>query len=233
MSSLKARKKITHKEIKKDKLVTGYFEARNWLDNDDNKKKLYIGVGVLIALVVVGFLYFNNKSAKNEEAEVKLSSVIILYEQGKYPEAVNGDPTTNTTGLANIVNEYGSTESGETAKLYLGNCYFNMKDYDNALKQFDDYGGDNDIVKASCISGMGAVYEAKGDLKKAGEYFEKAANVNKGVVINQENLFYAIRSFTNAGDKENAKRVFSKLKEQYPKSKYINESKRFESEFKN
>jgi len=233
MSSLKARRKITHKEIKKDKLVTGYFEARNWLDNDDNKKKIYIGVGVLIALVVVGFLYFNNKSAKNEEAEVKLSSVIILYEQGKYPEAVNGDPTTNTTGLANIVNEYGSTESGETAKLYLGNCYFNMKDYDNALKQFDDYGGDNDIVKASCISGMGAVYEAKGDLKKAGEYFEKAANVNKGVVINQENLFYAIRSFTNAGDKENAKRVFAKLKEQYPKSKYINESKRFESEFKN
>jgi len=233
MSSLKARRKITHKEIKKDKLVTGYFEARNWLDNDDNKKKLYIGVGVLIALVVVGFLYFNNKSAKNEEAEVKLSSVIILYEQGKYPEAVNGDPATNTTGLANIVNEYGSTESGETAKLYLGNCYFNMKDYENALKQFDDYGGDNDIVKASCISGMGAVYEAKGDLKKAGEYFEKAANVNKGVVINQENLFYAIRSFTNAGDKENAKRVFAKLKEQYPKSKYINESKRFESEFKN
>lgn len=233
MSSLKARKKITHKEIKKDKLVTGYFEARNWLDSDENKKKVYIGVGVLLALVVVGFLYFSNKKAKNEEAEVKLSTVISLYEQGKYPEAINGDPAANITGLNQIVNDYGSTESGETAKLYLGNCYFNVKDYDNALKQFDDYGGDNDIVKASCISGMGAVYEAKGDLKKAGEYFEKAASVNKGVVINQENLFYAIRSFTNAGDKENAKRVFAKLKEQYPKSKYINESKRFEAEFKN
>ena len=233
MSSLKARKKITHKEIKKDKLVTGYFEARNWLDSDENKKKVYIGVGVILALVVVGFLYFSNKKAKNEEAEVKLSAVISLYEQGKYPEAINGDPAANITGLNQIVNDYGSTESGETAKLYLGNCYFNVKDYDNALKQFDNYGGDNDIVKASCISGMGAVYEAKGDLKKAGEYFEKAASVNKGVVINQENLFYAIRSYTNAGDKENAKRVFAKLKEQYPKSKYINESKRFESEFKN
>lgn len=233
MSSLKARKKITHKEIKKDKLVTGYFEARNWLDSDENKKKVYIGVGVLLALVVVGFLYFSNKKAKNEEAEVKLSAVISLYEQGKYPEAINGDPAANITGLNQIVNDYGNTESGETAKLYLGNCYFNVKDYDNALKQFDNYGGDNDIVKASCISGMGAVYEAKGDLKKAGEYFEKAASVNKGVVINQENLFYAIRSYTNAGDKENAKRVFAKLKEQYPKSKYINESKRFEAEFKN
>jgi TolA-binding protein len=108
-----------------------------------------------------------------------------------------------------------------------------MKDYDNALKQFDDYGGDNDVIKSSCISGMGAVYEAKGDLKKAAEYFEKAAKVNKTVVINQENLFYAIRAYTNAGDKENAKRVYSMLKEDYPKSKYINESKRFEPEFKN
>ncbi len=233
MSSLKARKKITHKEIKKDKLVTGYFEARNWLDNDENKKKIYIGIAAVVLVVAGIFLYISNRNAKNEEAEVKLSAVISLYEQGKYPEAMNGDPATGIMGLNAIVNEYGSTNSGETAKLYLGNCFFNLKDYDNALKQFDSYSGSNDIVKSSCISGMGAIYEAKGDLKKAGEYYEKAANVNKGVVINQENLFYAIRAYTNAGDKESARRIFASLKEQYPKSKYINESKRFESEFKN
>lgn len=233
MSSLKARKKISHKELKKDTLVTKYFEARNWLDNDENKKKIYIGVGVLLVLVVVGFLYFSNKKTKNEEAETKLSAVIIFYEQGKYHEAINGDPAANITGLLQIVNEYGTTESGETAKLYLGNSYFNLKDYDNALKQFQDYGGSNDIIKASCLSGIGAVYEAKGDLKKAGEFYEKAANVNKEVVINQENLFYAIRVYSTAGDKENAKRVFDKFKDLYPKSKYLNEAKRFEAEFKN
>jgi len=233
MSSLKARKKITHKEIKKDKLVTGYFEARNWLDSDENKKKVYIGIAAVVVIVAGIFLYVSNRNAKNEEAEVKLSAVISLYEQGKYPEAMNGDPAAGIMGLNAIVNEYGSTNSGETAKLYLGNCFFNLKDYDNALKQFDSYSGSNDIVKSSCISGMGAIYEAKGDLKKAGEYYEKAANVNKGVVINQENLFYAIRAYTNAGDKESARRIFASLKEQYPKSKYINESKRFESEFKN
>jgi tetratricopeptide (TPR) repeat protein len=233
MSSLKARKKITHKELKKDKLVTSYFEARNWIDNPENKKKLYIGGGIIVAIIAVIFLYINNKNIKNEEAETKLSAVVMLYEQGKYPEAINGDPATGTTGLAQIVNDYGSTNSGETAKLYLGNCYFNIKDYDNALKQFEDYSGGNDIVKASCIAGIGAVYEAKGDMKKAGEYFEKSTKVNKDVVINQENLYNAIRAYTNAGDKESANRVYSALKEDYPKSKYINESKRFEAEFKN
>lgn len=231
--ALTARKKISHKELKKDKLVTGYFEARNWYDHPENKKKLLIGV---VALVIIGvgiFLYLNNKKAKNEEAEVKLSSVISLYDQEKYQEAINGDPAAGITGLKQIVDDYGSTTSGETAKLYLGNAYFNLKDYDNALKQFDSYSGDKGIIKASCLSGMGAVYEAKGDQKKAAEYFEKAAKVEKDVVTNQENLFYAIRAYTNAGDKENAKRIYTMLKEDYPKSKYINESKRFESEFKN
>jgi len=231
--SLKARKRITHKELKQDKLVTKYFEAKNWLDNPENKKKAYIGVGIIIVLVAAGFLYINNKNVKNEEAETKLSAVITLYEQGKYQEAIGGDPAAGITGLAQIVNDYGSTTSGETAKMYLGNCYFNLKDYDNALKQFDDYSGGNDVIKASCLSGIGAVYEAKGDLKKAGEYFEKAAAVNKDIVINQENLYNAIRAYTSAGDKESARRVFSLLKEEYPKSKYINEAKRFEAEFKN
>jgi len=231
--SLQARKRISHKEIKKDKLVTGYFEARNWLDKAENKKKVYIVVGIVLAVSAAIFLYISNQNAKNEEAETKLSAVIALYEQGKYPEAINGDPAAGIMGLAQIVNDYGSTNSGETAKLYLGNCYFNIKDNDNALKQFEDYSGSNDIIKASCLSGIGAVYEAKGDLKKAAEYFLKSTEVNKNIVINQENLFYAIRAYTNAGDKENAKKVFETLKEKYPKSNYVNESRRFEAEFKN
>ena len=230
---LKARKKISHKEIKKDKLVTAYFESKDWLNKAENKKRIYTGIGIVVVLVILVFFYINNRKAKNEEAEVKLSSVITLYEQGKYKESIEGDPAQNIMGLREIVDNYGSTESGETAKLYLGNCLFNLKDYDNALKNFEDYSGKSDIIKASCLSGIGAAYEAKGDLKKAGEYFEKSSSVNKDVVINQENLFYAIRAYTQAGDKENAKRVYNMLKNEYPKSRYINDSKRFEIEFKN
>jgi tetratricopeptide (TPR) repeat protein len=183
--------------------------------------------------VILAFFYINNRKARNEEAEIKLSAVITLYEQGKYKETIEGDPAQNVMGLREIVDNYGSTESGETARLYLGNSLFNLQDYDNALKSFEDYSGNSDIIKASCLSGIGAVYEAKGDLRKAAEYFEKSTQINKTLVINQENLFYAIRSYTQAGDKENARRVYSLLKNDYPKSRYINDSKRFEIEFKN
>jgi tetratricopeptide (TPR) repeat protein len=230
---LKARKKITHKEIKKDKLVTAYFDTKEWFNKAENRKRVYTIGGIIIVIAVLVFFYVSNRNAKNEEAEVKLSAVITIYDQNNYQMALDGDPAQNIMGLKEIVDKYGSTESGETSKLYAGNCYFNLNDFDNALRSFEDYSGKNDIVKASCLSGIGAVFEAKGDLKKAGEYFEKAANVNINVVINPENLYYAVRAYSQAGDKESANRVFETLRNEYPKSKYIGDSKRFESEFKN
>jgi hypothetical protein len=64
--SLKARKKIKHKELKQDKLVTSYFEAKNWLDKPENKKKVYTGAAIIIGLVAVVFLYSINRKTKNE-----------------------------------------------------------------------------------------------------------------------------------------------------------------------
>ncbi len=230
---LQGRKKITHKELKKDKLVTTYFQARTWLDNPDNRKRIGTVAGIIVVLIIAVFIYISNKKTKNEEAETKLSAVINLYQQGKYQEAINGDQAAGITGLNEIVANYGGTNAGQNAKFFLANCQYSLKDYDNAFKNYDDYSGKNDLVKASCLSGMGAIYEIKGDLKKAAEYYEKAVNVNKDLVINQENLYNAVRIYAQLNDKESAKRFYKQLKDEYPKSKYVNEAKRFEPVFSN
>src|SRR5438067_8820507 len=114
---LKARKKLSQKELKKDKLVRTYFESKDWCSVPENKKKVSIGVGILLVLIAAVFFYTSNRKAKNEEAEIKLSTVINIYDAGKYQDAINGDQTAGITGLKDIVNNYGSTQSGETAKL--------------------------------------------------------------------------------------------------------------------
>lgn len=230
---LQGRKKITHKELKKDKLVTTYFQARTWFDNPDNRKRIGTIAGIIVVLLIVVFIYISNRKAKNEEAETKLSAVITLYQQGKYQEAVNGDQGAGITGLNEIVAEYGGTKAGQNAKFFLANCQYSLRDYDNALKNYEDYSGDNELVKASCLSGEAAVYEIKGDLKKAAEYYEKAVNVNKQLIINQENLFNALRIYAQLNDKESATRIYKQLKDDYPKSKYVTEAKRYEPVFKN
>jgi len=230
---LQGRKKITHKELKKDRLVTSYFQLRNWFEQPENRKRIGMAAGIVVILVIAVFLYISNKKTKNEEAEAKLSLVLNLYQQGKYLEAINGDPATGVAGLNEIVSNYGSTNAGQTSKFFLANCFYNIKDYDNALKNFDDYSGSNDLIKASCIAGMGAAYEAKGDPKKAAEYYEKSVKVNKELLINQDNLFNAIRIYSQSGDKESANRLYKMLKEDYPKSRFVTEVKKFESQFKN
>lgn len=227
---LKARKKTSRKEIKQDKLVTSYFEAKNWVDKEENKRKLMIGAGIIVILVIAVFFYINHKKKVNEEAEIKLASAMMLYDAGKYQEAMDGDSTHTITGFKELANQYGG-EAGQTAKFYLADCQYNLRDYDNALKNFEDYSGSKDLLKASALAGMASIYETKNDLKKAAELYEKAAKVNKDLVFDQEYIFYSIRCYSHSGDKEDAKRLYSTLKNDYPKSKYINDTKRFESEF--
>src|SRR3990172_2310461 len=79
---LKARRKITHKEIKKDKLVTSYFQVRTWFDKPENRKRVGMAAGIVVILVIAVFLYISNRKTKNEKAETKLSMVKKLTHQG-------------------------------------------------------------------------------------------------------------------------------------------------------
>jgi len=151
-----------------------------------------------------------------------------IYAADMYQMAITGDSLGMSKGLVYIVNEYGSTESGQTAKLMLANSYFNLRDFENANKYYNDYSGKNEMFKAASFAGLGAVCETKGDWVNAAKYFEKAAKVSKNVTNNDEYMFYAIRSYFNANDKDNLKKSVKAFKTDFPKSKFINMLARYD-----
>ena len=106
---LKPQKKISKREIKEDKLVTKYFEARKWID-DNTKILSYVGIG-LAAIIVIGFLWTKSRADSNEKATAMLAKVTPYYDDGRYDLAINGVPQEGTQGLQAIVNELGSTQS--------------------------------------------------------------------------------------------------------------------------
>ena len=228
---LKARKKIVRKEIKQDKLVTTFFETKDWFNNAENRRKVFISVGVVVLLVVAVIYYINYKNKSNNEVEGKLMSAVSVYEQGMFQQAMDGVDSLQIEGFKSLVSNYGSTENGNTAKFYLANCYYYMKDYDNALKYYDDYSGSIDYLKAASLAGKGAVYDAKGDSKQAAGFYEKATKVNKNLIQNEEYTFYALRCYSHSGAKDDAKRLYNSLRDDYPKSTHLADVKRFQSEF--
>ncbi|WP_075426392.1 tetratricopeptide repeat protein [Candidatus Kryptonium thompsonii] len=191
-----------------------YYKAREFVEK--NKKILsYILTGVII--IVAGIIiYRNNVKAENERAEALLSKIIGYYDNGDYKTAIDGIPQRNIQGLKYIVENYGGTDAGEIATYYLASAYFMLGDYDNALKYFKKYDGNDKLLFSASLAGIASIYEIKGEYKKAGEYFEKAAQRFRENILVPEYLYNAARNYKLAGEKEKALRLYERIKKDYP-----------------
>ncbi|MGO9480746.1 MAG: tetratricopeptide repeat protein [Candidatus Kryptoniota bacterium] len=205
-----------------------YFKTQAWYDQ--NKKMVSTIGGLVIALAVVVWFYSNNVRANGERATAELGKVFTFYDNGQYQIAVNGIPERNINGLQSIVDNYGSTTAGNLAKFYLADAYYNSQNYDKALEYFNDYSGGNSLIENSATAGIGACYEAKGEFKKAAEYYEKAALKNSDDPNAADNLVNAARNFGKSGDKDRAVELLKKVKKDYPTSTAARDADRYIAE---
>ncbi len=210
------KKKLSRKEIKEDKLVTYYYSVENFFIKYKNKLLPYAGI-IIIAVVAVYF-YLNQKSESNEKAGIELSRIMNIFDQGSYLEAIEGKQGTNIVGLKKLVEEYGGTENGETAKIYLANCYSYLGNYDEAIKYFEDYSGSIDYFKSASLAGRAGYYASKNEYDKAADLYLEASRTSK---INSQNPDYLLNAgiyYMKAGNKEEAKILFERIKEDYTSS---------------
>lgn len=210
---LEARKKISKKQMKEDKLVTSYYKVHDFLL--ENQAKLLIGVGVIAVIVVAVILFGNKRANDNQAAAGMLAKVMPLYDEGNYKEAINGVTAANIPGLKKIVDEYGSSEQGETAKLYLANAYSVTGNNDAAYKMYDDYSGSNSLFKSSALAGKAGILETKKEYEKAAGLYHDAYKVSKSNPSNAEFLLKAGVAYLKGGKKEEAKNMFDTLKKEY------------------
>jgi tetratricopeptide (TPR) repeat protein len=222
---LTKKKKLSRKEIKEDKLVTFYYKMRTFYE--EFQKNIFIGVGAIAIVALLVYFYIEHKKANNEKASVELARVINVYDAGAYQEAIDGIPNTKIIGLKKLVDIYGSTENGESAKIYLANSYYFLGKFDDAKKYYDDYSGSNDVFKATSFAGLAACYEAKKDYENAAKYYQKAASVNKSNVLNPQYLMYAGIDYLNLGNKEKAKELLDKVKKDFTTSPFSREVDRY------
>ena len=213
---IKKKRKLSKKEIKEDKLVSFVFKARSFYE--DYKNKIIAYVVVIGIAVVAAYWYVDNQKTNNEKAGVELSRIMIIYDQGAYLQAIEGQQGTNIIGLKKIVEEYGGTENGESAKIFLANSYSFLGNYEEALKYYEDYSGSIDYFKAASISGRAGYYASKNDYEEAADLYLEAAGVTEVNAQNPEYLLNAGINLLKAGNKEEAKIQFETIREKYSTS---------------
>jgi tetratricopeptide (TPR) repeat protein len=213
---LQKKKKLSKKEIKEDKLINFYKSSMDFFEK--YQSKIFIYAGVLVIVVAVIIWYQNQKSENDAKAGLELSRIMTLYDQGSYLEAIEGKQGTNIIGLKRLVDEYSGTENGETAKIYLANCYSFLGKYDEAFKYYEDYNGSIDYFKAASLAGQAGHYAMNGDYEKAANLY---LNASKQSSVNSQNPDYMLNAgiyFLKADEKDEAKILFDKIKEDYSTS---------------
>lgn len=222
---LTKRKHLSRKEIKEDKFITAYYKAVQYADT--YKTQLLIGVAVVLVAAIGAYFYIDNQQKSNQAASLEFSKVMPMYDAGSFKEAIDGRAAAGIKGLKFIVDEYGSTQQGEVAKIYLANAYYYLGSYDEAMNYYDDYSGDGGIFQASAYAGMAACYEAKENWKDAASYYERAYNEEETNSFNADYLLRAGINYKQIGEAEKAKELLKKLKKDYPQTVASREADRY------
>jgi TolA-binding protein len=231
---LKPKKKITRKEIKQDQLVTAYAKMTSFYET--NKKLISYGVTALVLIIIGIVIYTNNRKANDDKAATELGKVYAIYDAAtgditKYKLAIDGQPERGIIGLKAIVDNYGGTTSGQLARYYLATAYYNLGNYDEALKCFDAYSGSSDLLNAAAVAGVGKCLEAKGDYIKAAGKFENAARIVSDNTNTPDYLNSAAKCYGMGGEKEKAVSILKRIKKEYPRSQYGRDADRAISQF--
>jgi tetratricopeptide (TPR) repeat protein len=177
-----------------------------------------------IAVVVVGYLLYNKYVAtpKQDEAASDMFQAQQYFQKAVdapvasdslYKLALNGGE--GKQGFLDIIKTHSGTDAGNLAHYYAGMSYLNMKQYQKAIEQLDQFKTAEPILNALAIGGKG---DATAELKKNEEalkLYVEAAESNKNEITTPRFLLKAGQIAMILGKKEEALTYFAQIKEQF------------------
>lgn len=233
---IRSQKKIST-SIREEQVASGGKDvlanletAKTWFER--NRTKVFTGVGILVLGIVGLVLWRSGAEADNEIASVWLSRITSsAYNSNNYRVAIDGDITKKTgneplRGLKEIVNTYGSTRSGQMAKLYLANSYYYLGQFDSALQVFEDISMSEPLVRASVEAGKATIFQEKGNKEEAAKLFMSAAGMDPVNPLNADYTLAAAKNYEELGKKDDATKAYRKLLEEYPGTQFDDAAKR-------
>lgn len=186
------------------------------------KKVIYFLIAVLaISLAIYGY-YALITEPRNLKAAEMMSQAQTRF-GGQTPDfelALLGDA--NGAGFINVIEEYGSTPSGNLAQHYAGICYLRQGDLVNAAKYLANYssvsGIPGAIINAQNIGIQGDIAVENKEYGVAVKFFNKAVKASDNMLTAPLYLRKAGLAEMALGNKEAADGYFQEILNSYPAS---------------
>ena len=198
------------------------------------KYKTVIIACVAAAIVIVaGVMLYKNyvSEPRAKEAAAALFKGEEYFGMNEYETALNGD-SLGYVGFIKIIDEYGSTPSGELAKAYAGISYAQLGKYEDAIRFLSDFSGDDLMVGPAAMGALGDCYANLNQLDKATAAFMEAASKADNNTLSPVYLKKAGIILEKEGKYAEAVKAYTQIKEKYINSyqamdidKYIERAK--------
>ncbi len=186
---------------------------------EQNKTTIFAGVGLLlVALLAFYFLLFRS-SGKDIEASNKMFEAQFYFEQNEFEKALKGihEPgQTETAGFLDIIEEYGSSQTGNLAHFYAGICLLQLGQFEESIEYLQKYSGNDALSQAFAY---GAIGDAKSELNQMDEalsFYEKAAAYKPNLATTPYFLRKKARLLEHLGKKDEAKTAYEAVQKEYP-----------------
>lgn len=201
-------------EVKPELPVPYYFTLADFCRR--YMSQILVGVAAVM-LLGAGVLVWRYMEGQQEER-----AATLLYEAGKVFKKAHEEDRPLEEALQlyqSLVNQYGGTGAGKLGAMYLGDCQYASAKYDEAIATYSAFlrriSKENPLALLAYTS-LGYCYEAKGDFKKAVEYFEKTVSPPPG--LGEDAYLNVARCYELLEDRENSRKAYEKFLVQYPQA---------------
>jgi len=189
-------------------------------------KNAIIGCAVAAVVIILGAIFWHSHATSNQaKANTMMSQAEDIFGQAlqygdslMFSRALNGD-STGVAGFLSVIDEYGSTDAGNVAKLYAGLCYAHMGQWQQAadyLNKFSDTG--DQMIAPAAIGALGDAYAHLDQLDKAVDQYKKAASKASNATLSPMYLVKAGEILESQGKKAEALKLYQQVKDQYVQS---------------
>ena len=189
---------------------------------------------IFIGLLIIAALVFGYRSLivlpRAEKAAEMIAQAQSRFEAENpdYELALNGDA--NGAGFLDVIDQYGSTPSGNLAKHYAGICYLKSGDLENAalyLAKFSPVKGlPGALVNAQNYGLQGDVAVEQGDYAAAVKFYEKAIAAADNNMTAPLYLRKAGLAEKAQGNNAGAAAYFQRIQDTYPSSMEAREAEK-------
>ena len=198
-------------------------KTEDWIAKN---QKIILSVVGAIVLITVGYFAYKKFIVEPKEADAVDQMFVAQQHFDKAIDGVSSDSLYNLSlngaegkyGFLKIADEYSGTKAANLAHYYSGIAYLNTGKFDKAIEHLKEFKSDDKVLNPLAKGAMGDAHSQKGQQKEALEFYIKAAEADKNEFTTPRFLLKAGKTALVLGNKEDALKYFTEIKEKYEAS---------------